>query len=474
MIFDLVIKNGNTYVDSEIKKLNVGVIDSNVVSLFDSDNYEARSIIDAENQFVLPGFIDVHFHVRSPSYPERGTVETETRAAAAGGITAIFEMPIAKPCCSTLNIFAERKEHFTGRSFTNFGIYAAPGTKFKDGERPFSEVYEEDRDKILGFRDAGAIAFKIFMIEAPLGREDEFDGLSIVDRGHLFHTLKLIKSTDLVSTIHAECNDLLKYYQQILPEDELNKPESHNLLRPPDVESTAINEILYLNKFVDTKIHIAHLSSNEGLKVIRHYQSENCNVSTETCPHYLFYDDSAIKEFGNFAKINPPIRTSTDQDALWSGLKDDVISIIASDHAAFCSYEKLATTRIDKVPPGHPGVNSLVYTMVDKVSKGEFTIQDIVKFYSSNPAERFGINHLMGSISPGLSANITILDMNKTHYYNSDQQFSHAKSSDVLYSGKKFNGKIEKTIVNGKVVYDGQTVLTEQVGRFINPNNKVL
>ena len=97
------------------------------------------------------------------------------------------------------------------------------------------------------------------------------------------------------------------------------------------------------------------------------------------------------------------------------------------DSAAFCSYEKLATTRIDKVPPGHPGVNSLVYTMVDKVSKGEFTIQDIVKFYSSNPAERFGINHLMGSISPGLSANITILDMNKTHYYNSDQQFSHAK-----------------------------------------------
>ena len=84
--------------------------------------------------------------------------------------------------------------------------------------------------------------------------------------------------------------------------------------------------------------------------------------------------------------------------------------------------------------------------MVDKVSKGEFTIQDIVKFYSSNPAERFGINHLMGSISLGLSANITILDMNKTHYYNSDQQFSHAKSSDVLYSGKKFNGKIDKTI----------------------------
>ena len=126
------------------------------------------------------------------------------------------------------------------------------------------------------------------------------------------------------------------------------------------------------------------------------------------------------------------------------------------------------------MPPGHPGVISLVYTMVDKVSKGEFTIQDIVKFYSSNPAERFGINHLMGSISPGLSANITILDMNKTHYYNSDQQFSHAKSSDVLYSGKKFNGKIDKTIVNGKVVYDGQTVLTEQVGRFINPNNKVL
>ena len=135
MIFDLVIKNGNTFVDSKVKKLNVGISGSNIVSLFDSDKFETRNTIDAENQFVLPGFIDVHFHVRSPSYPERGTVETETRAAAAGGVTAIFEMPIAKPCCSTLDIFAERKAHFTGRSFTNFGIYAAPGTKFKDGER---------------------------------------------------------------------------------------------------------------------------------------------------------------------------------------------------------------------------------------------------------------------------------------------------------------------------------------------------
>jgi dihydropyrimidinase/allantoinase len=112
--------------------------------------------------------------------------------------------------------------------------------------------------------------------------------------------------------------------------------------------------------------------------------------------------------------------------------------------------------------------------MIDKVSKKEFAIGDIVKFYSSNPAERFGISHLMGSIAPGLSANITILDMKKTHHYNSDQQFSHAKASDVLYSGKKFNGKIEKTIVNGKVVYDGKAVLPLQVGRFINPNNKIL
>ena len=97
MIFDLVIKNGNTFVDSKIKKLNVGILDSNIVSIFDSGNFETRNTIDAENQFVLPGFIDVHFHVRSPSYPERGTVETETRAAAAGSLAACSSPPRSRP-----------------------------------------------------------------------------------------------------------------------------------------------------------------------------------------------------------------------------------------------------------------------------------------------------------------------------------------------------------------------------------------
>lgn len=472
MNYDLVIKNGNVFTDDKFIKCNLGIVKSKIVKIFDTGNYASTETIDATNNYVLPGFIDVHFHVRSPSYPERGTVESETMAAAAGGITCVLEMPISKPCCSTLEIFNNRKNHFKNRSYVNYGIYAAPGTVYKQANKRYEELLEIDKEKILSFKKAGAVAFKIFTIKPPSGREDEFEGLSITDRGHLYHTLSLIKQTNLVCTIHAESDELLKHYRYILPEGKIQNPESHNLLRPAFVENSAINEILYINKHAKAKLHIAHLSSKEGLEIINYYRNIGVDVSTETCPHYLFYNKNVLKKYGNFVKINPPIRESKDQKGLWDGIINNKIEIIASDHAAFCQSEKLSTNEIDKVPPGHPGVNSIIYSLLNEVDKGKIKIEDIVKLCSVNPAKRFNVYPSLGRISVGTKANITIIDDKKTHHYTSDNQYSKCKESDVLYSNKKFKGKISYTIVNGSVVYNGSDILEKKPGNFIRPNKK--
>ena len=471
MNFDLVIKNGNIFTDDKFIKCNIGIIKSKIVNIFDNGNYTSKETIDVSNNYVLPGFIDVHFHVRSPSYPERGTVESETMAAAAGGITCVFEMPISKPCCSTIEIFNQRKNHFKNRSYVNYGLYAAPGTVYKDENKRYEEVLELDKDKILSFKKAGAVAFKIFMIAPPTGREDEFEGLSITDKGHLYHTLSLIKKTNLVSTIHAECDELLRHYRYILPEDKIQNPTSHNLLRPTFVENLAINEILYINKHANAKLHIAHLSSKEGLDIIDYYRNLGVDVSTETCPHYLFYNKNVLKKYGNFVKINPPIRDLIDQKGLWDGIINNKIEMIASDHAAFCYSEKLSTNEIDKVPPGHPGVNSMIYSLLNEVGKGKIKISDIVKLCSVNPAKRFNLFPSLGKLSIGSKANIAIIDVKKMHHYTDNNQYSKCKESDVLYSNNKFKGKVSYTIVNGSIVYNGIEILERKVGQFINPNN---
>ena len=472
MLHDLIIKNGIVFTNNIFSKLNIGILNNRVVSIYDHNNYTANNYIDAKDCYVLPGFIDVHFHVRSPSYPERGTVESETMAAAAGGITSIFEMPISNPCCSTIKIFNDRKKHFKGKSYVNYGLYAAPGTKYEKTGSNYDKVLEEDIDKINSFKEAGAIGFKIFMINPPSGREKEFNGLSIVDEGHLFYTLKLIKNTNLVTTIHAENDSLLKYFSNSLTENDKKNPLVHNKLRPSILESYATNSILYLNQYINTKIHIAHLSSEDSLKTIINYKKLGIDVTVETCPHYLFYNQNVLKKYGNFAKINPPIRMNSDKKALWDGIYNKDIDILASDHAGFCYDEKVNEEEIEKAPPGHPGVNSMIYTLMDKIDNKKFKLDNLIKLCSINPAKRFGIFPNKGSINLNNNADITIINLNKTHKYSLQNQFSKAKDSDVLYTNKKYTGKIEYTIVNGDIIYNGNTInVNNKPGKFLSPNN---
>ena len=471
MEFDKVLQDGKCLIDGEFIKTSIAVKNGKIAKIFDHNNFTAKEVINVKNKYILPGCVDAHFHVRSPSYPMRGTIETETMAAAAGGVTTVFEMPISNPCCSTPEIFISRKEFFKGKSFVNYGLFAAPGTIFRQNNMSYKTVYEKDVDKLNNFKSLGAIGFKIFMINAPKGRESEFNGLSIIDEGHLYHTLKLIKKTNLVTTIHAENESLLNYYNYSIPLKQKYKPETHNELRPTILESSAINSILFLNKLINTKLHIAHLSSEDGLEIIKQYQNSGYDVSTETCPHYLLFNKHVLSKYGNFVKINPPIRGESDRNALWKGIDNSNITIIASDHAGFCYHEKIKEKNISKVPPGHPGVNSLLYSLLNQIDGSKkITLNKIVELCSTNPAKRFNIFPQKGCIKPDSDADMIILDLNKKSSYDKEIQFSLSKDSDYLYNGMEINGSIECTIVNGVTVYKNKNILeNNKPGLFVKP-----
>ena len=223
-------------------------------------SYNAKKIIDAKNQTVIPGVIDVHFHVRAPSFPERGTVESETKAAAKGGITTLFEMPISNPCMSNGKVLKDRKEHFLKNTIINFSFIPAIG--------------KLTNSNLSSLIKNGAIAFKIFTIAAPANRKSEFDGLCFTKENEILEALIHAKKSNLTTIFHAEDQGLLNYFKHKENEFEKSDPAVHNATRPPITEALAISKILNLNMIAKSKIHIAHVTSELSVDLISYFQKE--------------------------------------------------------------------------------------------------------------------------------------------------------------------------------------------------------
>lgn len=456
---DTFIVNGQVVTETGIEPLHVAISGDKIVALLvDSADVQADNVIDASGKLVLPGAIDIHFHCRTPAYPQRGDFATETRAAAAGGVTTIFEMPISKPCCATGDVFRMRKQLAMDNCYVNFGLYAAPGLL--------------DRDEIADMVSEGAIGFKIFMTAAPKGRDDEFEGLCLPEVDGLYRALQLVAETGLVCAVHAENNTLLAYHTRLLVEAGRNDPPAHGESRPPHVEALAIATLLTLNERIGANLHIAHLSAEEPLQVFRRFKATGSTATAETCPHYLFFTEDDLRTHGSYAKINPPLRKQADQDALWEGLADGSLMAVTTDHSPFTVAEKeRAKTDLWAAPPGAPGVQKLLLGMVDAALKGKMTLNKALELVSTNGAKRFGVYPNKGRIGVGADADIVILDPEAETVIHPDMLQSQAKDCDKLYRGMTFKGQVLQTLVHGKTIFKEGVIVGEAGdGRFVRPN----
>lgn len=459
MHVDTVIKNAEVVLESGIARLDLGISDGVIVALVaDSAAMVADETIDASGTLLMPGAIDIHFHCRAPAYPQRGDFATETRAAAAGGVTTVFEMPISKPCCATGDIFAMRKALAQRDAYVNFGLYGAPGLL--------------DRGEIAAMVDQGAIAFKIFMTSAPKGRDDEFEGLCLPEAPELYQALKLVGETGLVCAVHAENNQLLEWHTRQLVEAGRNDVPAHGESRPPHVEALAIATLLALNENIGANLHIAHLSGAEPLAVFRRYKATGSTASAETCPHYLFFTEDDLARVGPYAKVNPPLRKAADQDALWEALIDGTVMAITTDHSPFTAEEKeRARSDIWGTPPGAPGVEELLLGVMHEALSGRISVNKAVDLIATNGAKRFGVYPERGHIGIGAAADLVIYDPHQETTIGADMLFSKARDCDKLYDGMTFTGAVKRTIVNGKTVFkDGQIVGAAGDGQFLRPD----
>lgn len=459
MRVDTLITGAQVVLESGPAALDVGIRDGRIAALVaDSAGIKADETIDAAGKLLLPGAIDIHFHCRAPAYPQRGDFATETRAAAAGGVTTIFEMPISKPCCATGEVFRMRKGLAERDAYVNFGLYGAPGLL--------------DRDEIKDMVAEGAIGFKIFMTSAPKGRDDEFEGLCLPQVPELYQALKLVAETGLVCAVHAENNQLLEWHTAQLIEAGRNDPPAHGESRPPHVEALAIATLLSLNESIGANLHIAHVSGEEALAVIRRFQATGATVSGETCPHYLFFTEADLARCGPYAKVNPPMRKAADQEALWEGLLDGALLAITTDHSPFTVEEKeMARDDLWRAPPGAPGVEELLLGVMHEALNGRMSVDKAVELVATNGAKRFGVYPERGHIGIGAAADLVIYNPEAETTIHRDMLFTQARDTDKLYDGMTFQGAVERTIVNGKTVFkDGEITGAAGDGQFVRPD----
>jgi dihydropyrimidinase/allantoinase len=454
---DLAIKGGKIVTPEGIFKAGIGVKRGEIVTIAKEHSLPpADTVIDVTGNFILPGVIDAHTHLREPGRTIREDFETGTKAAAASGVTTVFEMPLAIPCVASAEILQQRREIVGKRAVVDFGLYGGAGM--------------HNIDKIPELAESGAIGFKTFLHGPPEGRDIEFEGAYATDDGALFEILNAIATTGLVSSIHAENNAIIRFLTQKLKKEGRKDVMAHPDSRPNFVEAETISSVIILANAAGARLHIAHLSTREGLNLIRQAKVRGQKITVETCPHYLTFTATVMNKLGPYVKINPPLRSEEDVAELWNGLNDGSIDMIVSDHAPYTREEKdPGWTNIWKAQSGAPTIETLLPLLLNKVNEGKLTLETLVRVTSERTAQVFGVYPRKGTIRVGSDADFAIVDLNKVVTVDKKTMYSKAREL-TPYDGWKVRGWPVMTIVRGQVVMkDGDVIGEPGYGEFISP-----
>ena len=401
----------------------------------------ARTEIDATGLYAVPGAIDVHFHCRAPGNPERGDFASETAAAAAGGVTTVFEMPISDPACSTPEVFRMRRGLIDADAIVNVALYAGAAVEPARAEE---------------MAELGAIGFKLFTLAPPPGREREFEGLWASGDGGVFSALSSVAETMLPCVVHPESDSLLAILQGL--------PGGAGR-RPPAVEAVAIASTSAIAKEASVKIHVAHVSSSDALDAVRAGRALGADVTAETCPQYLLLDERAVERFGGLAKIAPPLRTPADSEALWGAVESGELDLVASDHSPFLAREKL-DVEFAAAPQGLPTVELLVPTMLDAAVRGRLPLEKAVALVTAEPARLFGLER-KGSIAEGYDADIALCSLTEPTHVDAERFHTRAKSCAVVFESLQLRARVEQTLVGGSVVVANGAIINGGAGGFV-------
>jgi allantoinase len=400
---------------------------------------------DMKNDVVMPGLVDTHVHINEPWRTDWEGFETATKAAAAGGITTLVDMPLnCIPVTTTVDALNQKIAATKNQLWVDCGFYGG--------------LIPDNLQDIESLADAGVLGFKAFLSHSGI---DEFPN---INEKHLREALPIFANKGIPILVHAEL------------ENGATQSEDHSTYksfqdsRPKSWENNAVKLLIELCKEYDARIHIVHLSSADFLPEIAQTRNDGYPISVETCPHYLHFASENISDGDTRFKCAPPIWESDNKEKLWSGLENGLINFITSDHSP-CTAE-LKNLEVGDFEKAWGGISSIQFTLpviwTECKTRG-YSMDQLINWMSKQPAKFIGKDQQKGQISPGFDADLVC--WNQDEKYIIQKEAIHHKNKLTPYEGESLYGVVNATFLRGQKVYENGEFLGNPTGKIILNNN---
>lgn len=394
---------------------------------------------------ILPGLVDAHVHINEPGRTEWEGFATATRAAAAGGFTTLVDMPLnCLPETTTVANLELKRAAAAGQCLVDWAAWGG--------------AVADNQAHILPLAKAGVPGFKCFLIYPGC------DGFTMIDREQLEAALPFIAESGLPLLVHAELAGPIETAIEGLAGAAWREYRTYLASRPDEAELEAIRMLIELCRTYRFRLHIVHLSTMLGLPVLAAAKAEGLPVTVETCPHYLFFAAEAIPAGNTLYKCAPPIRHEANRDALWQGLREGVIDLIATDHSP-CPPEMkgLEHGRFDRAWGGIASLSLALSVVWTEASRRGFGLVDMARWMSAKPAALAGFEGRAGALAAGREASFLVFDPEAAFVPTAeDLHFRHKVSP---YVGQVLSGRVKATYLRGAEVFGEGGFASECAGR---------
>ncbi len=434
----LLIKNAKIVTASEQYEADIFIDGETIHTIGPRLSIKADRVIDAAGRYVFPGGIDAHTHMELPFMGTQSSDDffSGTRAGIFGGTTTIIDFAIQTQGQSLMAAFNQWREK-AQKSVGDYAFHMAV-TDFNVNTRAEIKELVENH---------GITSFKTFMA---------YKGALMVDDRQMFDLMNEAHKYGAMVTAHAENGDIIDALVKDAIANGQHEPKYHALTRPPIAEAEATSRFIDLAYAGSYPCYVVHMTCKDALDRVRQALVRNQRVFIETCVQYLLLDDSLYDQgfLGSKFVMSPPLRKKSDQEALWSGIKQNLIQVVATDHCPFCMDQKrMGEHAFNKIPNGAPGIEHRVSLMFSEgVVKNRISLNKFVDVTATQPAKIFGLYPKKGAIAVGSDADLVIFDPGaeevlsaKTHHMNCDYS---------AYEGMRVKGRVNTTILRGAVVLD--------------------